>query len=60
MKKSLLEAGMTESESQVAKKTMKQGIQNVQPFSMSIAKISLKKSIPYVVVLDIQTSEPKS
>ena len=59
MKKSLSEAGMTESESQVVRKTIKQGIIYVQTLSVSITKTYLEQRIPYVVVLDVQPSELK-
>ena len=42
MKKSLSEAGMTESEYEAVRKTIKQGILNVKPFSLSIVETSSK------------------
>ena len=40
MKKALSEAGMIESESEAVRQTMKQGVLNIQPLSVSIAKTS--------------------
>ena len=59
MKKDLPEADMTESKSQMVRKTMKQGILNVQPLLVYVAKKSSEKSIPYAVVSDVQPSDPK-
>lgn len=54
MKKELSKVGMTKSESEVVRQTMKQGLLNIQPFS-----ISLEQSGPYIVVSDVQLSETK-
>ena len=59
MKKALSEAGMIESESQVVRKNMKQGILNVQCLSFSIAETSLEQSIPYATMPNVQPSQPK-
>lgn len=59
VKKALTQAGMTKSESQAVKKTMKQGIMNVQPLLVSIVETYLEQSIPYAAVSDVQPSEPK-
>ena len=53
MKKALSEANKSESESKAVKKTMKQGILNIQPFSINVVETSLKKRIPYAEVSDV-------
>ena len=59
MKKALSEVNMTESESQVVRQTMKQGILNVQILSVSIVETSSEESIPYAEISNVQPSEPK-
>ena len=44
---------MNESASQEVKQTMKRGILNVQPLSMSIVDTSSEQNIPYAVILDV-------
>ena len=59
MKKALFEVGMTKSEFEAVRKTMKQGVLNIQPLSVLVAKTTLEQSIPYVVVFDVHPSEHK-
>ena len=59
MKKALSKAEMIGRESKAIRQTMKQGILNIQPLSVSIVETSLEERFPYAVVLDGQPSEPK-
>ena len=59
MKKDLSEADMTESESQVVRKTMKKGILNVKTLSVYVAETSLEQRISYAAISDVQPSEAK-
>ena len=59
MKKALSEARMSESEFEATRQTLKQGVLNIQPLSVSIAETTSGQSIPYVVVSNVQLSEHK-
>ena len=59
MKKALSQASMTEDESQEVRETMKQGVLNIQPLSVLVAKKTLEQSIPYAAVTSVPPSEPK-
>ena len=38
---------------------MKQGVLNIQPFSISLAETNTRQSIPYTPIFDVQPSKHK-